>query len=347
MGIYLYCILEARGVVTSMRETGYPEPTYLVAEDNVACLVSPYQGSPLAALTKEELVQQLLAHQRVVEQIMQNRAVLPVKFGTVLADPGEVRALLSQGQKALLSALDCVRDKVEIELAATWDLGQVIQEVSREQEVLSARDEASAQGLPSFEERLRLGQLVKTCLDRRRKHYQEIILSHLQSLPLDVVRRSLLSDQMVMNMAFLVEKAQQRELEERLRTLDQLFHGGITFRVIGPLPPYSFCTVDVTRVSACQLEEARQLLELGDELSEAEVRRAYRRVAAKLQGHLEIDPPAREQWAKARQAFALLQAYSQASADPHLQTSPLGDQSVLFIPALRRLADEDIGPDPG
>ncbi|MDO8692412.1 MAG: GvpL/GvpF family gas vesicle protein, partial [Dehalococcoidia bacterium] len=94
---------------------------YVMVHDSLACLLSDYRGNEFSALSKEQLVRYLLAHQAVVEKAMEQNAVLPVKFGTVLSGEAEVRAFVSQGHPMLVDALGLLQGKIEMEVAATWD----------------------------------------------------------------------------------------------------------------------------------------------------------------------------------------------------------------------------------
>ena len=63
-------------------------------------------------------VELLSAHERVVETLLEERAVLPMRFGTRFAAPGEVQAALAARSTALLDALDRVRGRVELAVRA-------------------------------------------------------------------------------------------------------------------------------------------------------------------------------------------------------------------------------------
>ncbi|MDO8674090.1 MAG: GvpL/GvpF family gas vesicle protein, partial [Dehalococcoidia bacterium] len=184
-----------------------------------------------------------------------------------------------------------------------------------------------------LEERIRLGQMAKAAMDRRRDSYRERMIDFLKPVAIDVQPNSLLSDQMVMNVAFLVEKARQDEFDGRVKQLNELFHDQIEFRIIGPLPPYSFATVEVTRPSPEKIEEARQVLGLGAVISEADVRRAYRRLAA--QAHPDRKPGdgiAKMEFTRLRQASDLLIAYCRGKSG----------SGGNFLINIRRLTDDDV-----
>lgn len=310
-GTYLYGFIEAgQGATIACAGVDGASPVYTVVHQGIGCAVSAYTGEDFEALSKEALVRQLLAHQQVVERVMADRTVLPAKFGTLLKDAQEVRDLLSQGHSRLVDALSSIGEVVEIEVAATWDIQQVLHAISREEAVARAREAVAAKGQPTVEQRAALGQLVKASMDQRREGYRERMVGFLSPFAVDVAPNALVSDEMVMNVAFLVARTRQREFEAGVEQLDQLFQNEITFRVIGPLPPYSFSTVEVRRLSGRAVQQARDTLGLGETFSAAEVRRGYRRVAAEAQrGLAQGDAEAKAHFARLGVALEVLLGY--------------------------------------
>ncbi len=340
-GMYLYGFIEAgQGATIACAGVDGASPVYTVGHQGIGCVVSEYTGEGFEALSKAALVRQLLAHQQVVERVMADRTVLPAKFGTLLKDAQEVRDLLSQGHARLVDALSSIGEVVEIEVAATWDTGQVLQAISREEGVARARDALAAKGQPTVEQRAALGQLVKASMDQRREGYRERMVGFLSPCAVDVAPNALVSDEMVMNVAFLVARARQREFEAGVEQLDQLFQNEITFRVIGPLPPYSFSTVEVRRVSGRAVQQARDTLGLGETFSAAGVRRAHRLVAAEAQrGLAQGGAEAKAHFARLRVALEVLLGYcanGSAGADA-LVSPPFPDRWSI---AIRRRQEE-------
>lgn len=316
-GKYIYGIINTRGESgPDFSGVESADSLHTIVHQNLGCVVSNYTGGEFRSMPKEDMVRYLLAHQMVVEHVMKEYTVLPVKFGTVLATPGEVRDLLSQGCFQFESALCWIQGKVEVEVAATWDTGQVLANISTEPEIVQARESASRKGQPTVEERIQLGQIVKAAMDRHRDSYRERMIESLKSVAVDVQPNALVSDELVMNVAFLVEKARQEEFDGRVKQLDELFHDQINFRIIGPLPPYSFATVGVTRPNPEEIEEARVLFGLGKVILEPEVRKAYRHLAAETHPDRKPgDEVAKLEFARLRQASDLLIACCKGQAE--------------------------------
>lgn len=282
-GKYIYGIIIGSGdTALGIRGLDGASPVYTIAHQGLSCVVSNYFGKEFGSMSKEELVQCLLAHQVVVEQVMKKHTILPVKFGTVLSTSDEVCDLLSQGHSQFFFTLVWIQDKVEVEVTATWDRGQ----------------------------------MVKASMDQHRDSYLERIISFLKPVSIEVQPNALGSDEMVINVAFLVERANLEAFDSRVRQLNDLFYNQINFHIISPLPPYSFATVEVAKPSPEKIEEARQLLNLSEVISELEVRKAYRHLAAET--HPDRRPEgelAKTRFAELRRASDLLIAYCRGQAE--------------------------------
>jgi hypothetical protein len=104
------------------------------------------------------------------------------------------------------------------------------------------------------------------------------IVEALKPLALDSCPHALLDDRMILNTAFLVDRAKEGEVGETLRRLNDRYTDRIDFRCVGPLPPYSFCTVEIKTFDFDVIDRARRLLGVGEEAGVAEIRDAYRRL---------------------------------------------------------------------
>lgn len=324
--LYVYCIADAKGIENPGISGLGGARVYALAQDGLTCLISQYEGEEFGKLSKEEVIRSLLVHQSVVEKVMEQNTVLPVRFGTLLANDHEASRLLTQGRHRLLSALATFQNSVEIEVAATWDTTRVLQELANTEQIMGARAAMSTMSPgEAVQYRIRAGQMLKEAMDHLRENYQEQILASLKPVALEAHTNVLLSDQMVMNVAFLMDKDRQPELDERVRLVDKLFEDKINFRVIGPLPPYTFATVEVTRPDWARVEGARQYLQLGDSISEPQIRLAYRRQAAAIHPDLLTGrEKTSEHWARLREASETLISYCRGVADSESRESGLG-----------------------
>ncbi len=295
MSVYLYAIV-AGACQIDFGECGLPDDgqahVTTVPGCGVSAVVSKYRGPAVADLSRASLLRFLAVHQRVGERAMAKRPMLPVKFGTVLATRAEVAAVMEGWQPRLSAALRELGDAVEVEVVATWDLQQTFTEISRQPEIVDLA--AKAAGRPAEESlttRIQVGRLVKESLDRRREDYRDRIVRELAPWARDVQANSIPADQMVANVALLVERAGLDCLYRQAHRLDEACDGRLTFRCVGPLPPHSFATVEITRPCVEQIVAARGVLCLGERTCEREVTTAYRRLASRCHPDLNPDDP--------------------------------------------------------
>ncbi|MDX6657961.1 MAG: hypothetical protein QOH62_2754, partial [Solirubrobacteraceae bacterium] len=88
-------------------------PLDMIAEGPLVAVVSRHAQPP-----DEPALDALWAHERVVESLMGERAVLPMRFGTRPPSADGVREILAGRRDALLEMLDRVRGRVELALRA-------------------------------------------------------------------------------------------------------------------------------------------------------------------------------------------------------------------------------------
>jgi hypothetical protein len=76
---------------------------------DIGAVISLHDGARLSASAD-----QLWRHEEVIEALMDRRAVLPVRFGTMLASEREVADMLCRAYSQFLDDIERVRDHVEI-----------------------------------------------------------------------------------------------------------------------------------------------------------------------------------------------------------------------------------------
>jgi len=317
---YIYGVIKTSRPATFGKSllSSSPEEVYTIVHGDLACVVSNYNRSDFASLSKEDKLRCLMAHQGVIEQVMkEGYTILPVKFGTLVEGEDEIRRILEQGYKKLAQTLDQMDGLVEIEVAATWDLKRVLEEIGNEEEIRRLKHSmAGKTAAEILEMQINAGKLVKESLDRRRESYRSQTVEPLAGVALDIQPNALVADEMVMNVAFLIQREKQEDFDSQVRHINEAFNDQINFRVIGPLPPYSFSTVEIRRPDPGKIEQVRQLLGLGTDVSNKELKESYRHLAAKSHpdAHLNNET-GDEQFAKVRKAFVLLRDYCQGQSE--------------------------------
>jgi hypothetical protein len=248
-GQYLYCIVrgsEERAFDGLAPVGGGDVPVHLVAAGGLGAVVSDSDVTDV-----ETSRVNLIAHERVLEQVMAELPLLPVRFGTV-TPPGDglddVRRLLVARRDEFSALLRDMERRVELGIKALWeDQGAVFADILAGcPPVRLLRDRIQSHPTRAGPmDRLRLGQLVKDALDLRRTAQASRILAPLAEVATRVVENPVLLDRMIVNAAFLVERDRDQEFDRRVRELDRELAPDVRLKYVGPVPPYNFVQVIV------------------------------------------------------------------------------------------------------
>jgi hypothetical protein len=339
-GLYTYAIVPATESLileVSGVDDEHPE-VHAVPNDGLSAIVSASPLTDYRGLDRLEAARYLVAHQRVVEAVMEQSPLLPVKFGTVLPDVSWVSRMLDQAGHLLRTTLDTFARLMQMEMVVLWNLAEVFQSIGQEKEIVRLKAQAAAHPLAISEaDRVGLGRLVQASLERRRAALCQRMLASMRDITLDIVTNPLMDDSMVVNLALLVARSRQAVLYQRLDELDEEFDGRLNFRCVGPLPPYSFATVEVQLPCFEQVNRARCQLGLAETASPPDIRRAYRRLAAQLHpDHNRQDPYAQTRMTELTQAYRLLSAYAERNAPACAPTDAVGAQCHFDRPMVEQ-----------
>jgi hypothetical protein len=191
----------------------------------------------------------LMAHQRVVEESMSRSDVLPVAFGTVAHSDRDVQEkVLRREHDELQEHLAYVRGRVELGLKVLWNRDRLFAEIVDEREDLRSQRDliANRRSDSTYFERIQLGELTGAAIGDKRDRDAETILEELRPLAVDLALNRLLTDMMVLNASFLVDRDRIEAFDTQVQRLGDIHSERLVFQYVGPLPPYSFVNINVS-----------------------------------------------------------------------------------------------------
>jgi hypothetical protein len=229
-------------------------------------------------LTKDVVAGELFKYQSVLEEVMKHFSVLPVKFGTWVSDDLEAEKVLNKGYWDIRRMYIEINHCVEFEVVATWVKEKILKEVFISTPEIQELQKRLA-GVPdarAYENKVRLGQLVQAELLHRREIFGQRIKDALSIVSTGTATNELLDDFMVLNSAFLIQEGKEEAFDRILQELDREYQGFVNFRCIGPLPAYSFATIEIKKGEFEKVDKARMVLGLKDETTISGIKNAHR-----------------------------------------------------------------------
>jgi len=232
--LYVYGVVDETRLPKRLADRG----VQLVTSGNLSALVTQLPASPVAATRRN-----LLEHADIVEDAFSWTTILPMRFGVVFPDEDTVReSVLDANAEHLVSLLERHRSTAELTLKASYDEDAVLTELIASSPRV-ARLRRRYRESPSMEAGLNLGETVAAELGARRDRDAARVLAVLAPLALDVRAGEVSLENGVVNLAFLVEKDRVGDVEKALEGVSGELSPPVHFKLVGPLPPYSFVDV--------------------------------------------------------------------------------------------------------
>jgi hypothetical protein len=213
LSLLLYGVAEAGG--TPATGVGMDDrPLRTIVEGPLAAIVSDHPG-----IDPEPASERLRDYELTVRRLMERDAILPVRFGSVLADDGAARALLRRRRRDLLSRVRRVRGAVELALRASWRGGAE-----------DGADVRPPSGTSYLRQRLELRQNARRVATE---------LDPLSALALGSLRTLSPEPGLPVLDTYLVERGRVAEFVALVRQLGD-YLDDVDLTCTGPWPPYSF-----------------------------------------------------------------------------------------------------------
>jgi hypothetical protein len=251
---YVYGIVSADAIdVADLGEVGLDgSRVYLVVQDRIGALVHDCPARPYDSGGEAAAVERVLAHHRVLQLAMSRwGSVLPMTFNTIVA-PSEGRTAdenlldwLETEHGSLRSRVEALAGKAEFGLQVSYAPAVILRRVAEEvPEIRRLEEEAKTRsaGLAYFsrqeiervlrrEMEQRVRELFTTVYERARACSDRVTVEKVKNDGSDL--------RMAANLSCLV--ALDRYPELKALADEVAGHEGQTVRLVGPLPPYSFC----------------------------------------------------------------------------------------------------------
>lgn len=242
-GKYLYCIIKekAKKIFNELKGMNGGK-VYTVGYNNLSAVVSDSEIKEYS-LTKDNL----LTHQKTIEEVMKNYTVLPVAFGIIAEDGTTIKEkLLKLKYAELLENLSDLDGKMVVGLKGLWlDMAKTFQELVNENPEIKKLKEQNGDTILDRDQTIEIGKLVGTSLALKREEEKEQILKTFKEIADDFKENKIFGDQMIFNTVFLVSKRKAKLFDQRAKSLDEKYNGRIHFKYVGPIPPFDFVKIPV------------------------------------------------------------------------------------------------------
>jgi len=214
--LYVYALAETSEAALPARRGHRGAPLRHLSRDGVTAVFSRHRR---IELPPEE--RYLWRHETITEALMADRAVLPVRFGTTVADEAALVTMLTTRAEEFRELLALVRGRVEIGVRALW----------------TPEEPQTADAEPAGSGRAYL--LGAVSVRHAGAHLAETLHAALAEQAVGARRRVLVTPRLLLSGAYLVERD---GVDRFLAAADEVgrAHGDVELVCTGPWPPHSF-----------------------------------------------------------------------------------------------------------
>ena len=255
MGKYIYCIIGSpRPSPRSGTERSIDfgpigigdrgDEVYTICYEDIGAVIS---SSPITKYPVSR--DNTMAHQIILEKAMEDCTVLPARFCTIAKNEEEIVEKVLKGRyKEFKELLAKMEGKVELGVKAFWkDMDLIFREIAEIGEIRRLKAMVVKNPAQSTRDlRIKVGELVQSALESKKKSESEKIVSELKEIAVDYRINDTYGDKWILNSAFLTDKAKEKEFDTRMNELDKRYGERIDFKYVGPVPPCNFVEIRVT-----------------------------------------------------------------------------------------------------
>ena len=189
-----------------------------------------------------------MAHQRVMETVMKQYPMLPVRFGTVSEGLEPIlEKLLKVRHGELTKTLAYIDGKIELGIKAIWkEMAPVFENIaSQNKEISRLRDRLLKRRGGAQRDQVRLGEMVKNALEDWKEQKEKFILAPLKGLWVEKKLNNHFGDQMITNAAFLVDQEKEKAFDLAVEQITDQYAEKMSLKYVGPIPPCNFVEIVV------------------------------------------------------------------------------------------------------
>ena len=241
-GRYVYCILESEKKPDIGNIGLFDSNVYTVNHKDLNAIISaiPFKET-------QANVDNIIAHQRVVEASRKIGTTLPVRFGVIIKTEEGVKNLLVKSYRDFRLKISKFKDKDEFGVKVIFDKNNIkktkktIHDTSEEVKKIKEEMTNAGDGTAYFL-KMKMDEAIKNETLRKIDRLSGEIHSDLARSADDSRLLKTDIDQVVLNVAYLVKKEDHESFNLKLKKLEEKYKkDNLTFHLSGPWAPYSFC----------------------------------------------------------------------------------------------------------
>lgn len=196
----------------------------------------------------------MIAHEKVLEEVMKRFTVLPVRFSTISEhnDDDGILRILKKDYNKFDNLLSKMEGKKELGLKVLAQEAAIYESIVEKYEDIRILRGKLMNLTPdkTHYQRMKIGEMVAEALKKETEYYKNTILNVLNPLSEDVKINDNYGELMILNAAFLIKNSTEPGFDKVVNYLDEKYGRFMKFKYVGTLPPYNFVNLVINTKEA-------------------------------------------------------------------------------------------------
>jgi Gas vesicle synthesis protein GvpL/GvpF len=219
--------------------------------------------------TRKAALEDMLAFQRLLEDISAHCPILPAAWGSALVTPHQILGLLVTEPRVLNEALATYGALVQFQVGVSWNPEKVLAAYRGD----TGLNEARELGLAG--NKLAMGRFIQAFMETRRMALGTAFAAHLSAASRDLIRLPVADETDVLNAVALIDRSGEATLDKAVEAIDSTMSDALKIRYTGPLPALSFASLMVERPDTDKLAQARMVLGVSGDADAGSLQKIY------------------------------------------------------------------------
>lgn len=212
---------------------------YGITYNGITAIVS---ASPIIIYEARRI--NMITHEKVLEEMMKQFTVLPVRFSTISEhdDDAGILRIIEKDYKKFDEMLTKMEGKKELGLKVLAKEAEIYESIIEKYDNIKAL-RGKLMNLPADKthyQRVKIGEMVADALKKETENYKDTIIATLNPLSVDVKINDNYGEMMILNAAFLIKNESEPAFDKVVNDLSEKYSSYMTFKYVGTLPLYNF-----------------------------------------------------------------------------------------------------------
>ena len=235
MKLYLYGIIDSSDQIKESIYGLEGAGVYNISFCDIGVIVSEI-SQPIQGITENVV----LEHEAVVEKLMENFTILPVRFQTIIDGRDNLLSMMQSYYKDFKDNLERLQNKLEFGIKVIWPSDKIKRNIIKvlakgKQGIPVSGNSPNGRFMKEKFEKYKLNKEFEVKADR----FVKVMDMFFSKFAAEKKLEKLKTRNLLLDAVYLVEKADESDFREAFEYIKGV-HQGFKFLFSGPWPPYSF-----------------------------------------------------------------------------------------------------------